>query len=107
MHSLMDYIWLIIAALLSVMAVPCVKQYIQDGNIIWLVIAIVMNILLIFLYLILFIKYESIQAYSMIKILSIIILIPISIILFSEKINIQIVIGLILGCLALYLLNYH
>lgn len=97
--------WYTLGALLSALPIIFVKRYLTDHENIWIILAIVMNALLIYVYFILFQIHNTAISYSVIKILSVIIIVLIGIFIYCEKINIKITFGLIFGLLALYLLS--
>lgn len=99
-----EILWYILGALLSALPIPCIKKYLNGDGIIWIVLAIIMNVLLIYIYYLLFEKYTIGVAYSIIKILSIVLVVLIGIFVYYERINVRIVFGLIFGMVALYLL---
>jgi len=81
-----------------------VLKHISGGNVIWIVLAIVLNVLLVYVYYILFEKYDTGIAYPIMKIMAIMIVEIIGIFAYSEKINTRLIVGLIFGTLSLYLL---
>lgn len=97
-------LWYILGALFTALPVPCVVQYIKYGNVFWIILAIIMNVLLVYTYYLLFKDRDTGVAFSIMKVIAIIIVVLIGIFAYGEKVSIWIIFGLILGSVSLLLL---
>jgi hypothetical protein len=94
-------IYLLLGAILSALPVYLVLQYMNDNKYIWILLAILFNSLLIFIYVQLLKTNNSTTQYTLIKILSIIIVGIFCSIMYKEKVK---WLGLIFALIAIYLM---
>ena len=97
--------WLGLGALLSALPVMCIKKYMNCREIIWIILAILMNSILIYVYYIVFSNNTSGPIYTIIKILSILMVILFGFFIYNEKLNQYNILGLILSIITIYLLS--
>ena len=96
----------ILAAILSAASPIFVKMYInsQENKIFLILLAIICSIILIFVYIVLTKQYGASRMYSIVKILSILMVAFVGFLFLGDKITVKYVIGILLACVALYLL---
>jgi multidrug transporter EmrE-like cation transporter len=106
MFNMENYINLIIAALLSAGPPIFVKMYVnsKNKNLLYLIASLICSILLIILYIKLVKNHNIALIYTIIKILSILVVVIISYFLLKEKITIKNIFGILLSIVALCLL---
>ena len=105
MKNIEKYKWLIIASCCSTFTVLIVKHYeLYSYN--WLLVtAVISECGLIYSYIQLLKRDDLISQFGLVKIMSILLVILPSIILFESKLTIKKIIGLLFGIIAIYLLN--
>lgn len=96
--------WLFISALLSATPIPFIKEYINTGNKLYLIPVTILFLATIYPFIKTFENMDATEGYSIIKIVSIIMVAFFDIIFFNDTLKITDVIGIILGCIAIYLL---
>ena len=99
------YGWLLAAIIFSALPIAAVKQYNVTNDHKWLVFAILSQLLLILAYIQITKNSDISIAYSLIKITSIILVVLISIFIFSEPLTAKHIVGVLLGMLAIYTLS--
>ena len=95
-------IYLLLGAILSALPVYLVLQYINDNKYIWILLAMLFNSLLILIYIQLLKINNGTTQYTLIKILSIIIVGIFCSIIYKEKVK---WLGLIFALIAIYLMS--
>jgi len=103
----MDYniTWIITAAILAALPVPFIKNYIATKNYIWIFLSVISYLILIMAYANLFSGQNIVAVYSLIKILSIIIVTVFGIVLFKNKLTVSLIVGILFGIVSIYLLS--
>jgi hypothetical protein len=98
-----DIVWFILVTIVLTFPIIFIKQYIVTKNFIYIVLAIIFYIILVFGYAKLFQKY---YIYHMIPVwfISMVLVLLAGIFIFSEQIKIINIIGIILGLVAMYLI---
>lgn len=96
--------WIILATIFSALPILLVKAYIDNKNLYWIAFAIIASIILIIPYIKIVRQHNVTTIYSLIMILSIILIIIVDVSLFKEHLTITNIIGIILGMIAIYLL---
>jgi len=97
--------WIIIAASCAASLATFVKLYIKSKNYKWFIFSFMSFLTLFFAYSIILLKGDVIIIYSVVKILSILIVVLFGVLIFKEKINLKIGIGILLGIISIYLLS--
>lgn len=101
----MNYnLWLFISTIIALLPLIFIKKYIQNQQIIYLVIAMILYFLLMLSYIKLFETTELSSTYTILQILQILIVLFIGVFLFNESLTMNKIIGVILGLLSVYLL---
>jgi len=103
--NLYNIIWIIIAAISAAAPVSFIKKYIENKNYLWIILSIISYIILILSYSIILIESNMIVVYSIVKILSLLIVGLLGIIFFNEKLNFKEGMGILLGIVSIYLLS--
>jgi len=106
----MDFInifWFIIGTITSAIPAPFVKYYLKTDNSIWLILASISYLVLIFVYTILLkSKDNSITViYSILKVSAILVTVCFDIFAFNNKFNTRSIIGIILAIVSVILLS--
>jgi len=106
----MDFInifWFIIGTITSAIPAPFVKYYLKTENSIWLILASISYLVLIFVYTILLkSKDNSITViYSILKVSAILVTVCFDIFAFNNKFNTRSIIGIILAIVSVILLS--
>ena len=101
------YLALFIAAMLSAAPPILVKMYVDSGetNKNYLFLSLIVSVLLLIVYIGLVKQYGASIMYTIVKILSILIVVLIGFLYLNEKLNSKQLIGIILAIAALYLLT--
>jgi multidrug transporter EmrE-like cation transporter len=98
-------VWVCLAVFASALPIPLLKLYDSSKNISWLSLAVISNIVLIFIY-IQFLKTTNIEImYAFIKIASVILVVLGGILFFKLPVHAKTVVGILLGGVSLYLLT--
>ena len=100
-----NYMWLGLGALLSALPVVCIKKYMNCNNINWIILAVLMNSILIYVYYNVFLNHTCGTMYTIIKILSILMVISVGYIIYNEKLNNYNILGIVLSIITIYLLS--
>ena len=100
-----NYMWLGLGALLSALPVVCVKKYIDCHNINWVILAILLNSILIYVYYNVFLNNTCGTMYTIIKICAILLVILFGFFIYNEKLNNYNILGIILSIITIYLLS--
>jgi multidrug transporter EmrE-like cation transporter len=105
--NLYNILWILIGAITAAMPVIFIEFYIKKKNIIWIALAILSYFLLIISYIVILPSNNIIIIYPLLKILSIIIVVLCGFFLFSKKLSIKGLIGILFGIISIYLLSTH
>lgn len=105
MHYIIEYILLITAAIIGGAPILLTKKYLQSNNFIWMIIALILAIILLYIYTLLLEKRNVSIVYTYLKLLSIIIVIFIGIIFFKESLDNEVIIAIVLGLISIYILS--
>lgn len=100
----MFWLWIIVAILSAALVVPLVKMYTKNGDILALFLAIIFHLVLIVAYVKLLPTMDMGPIYSIIKISSIMLVVLCGLLFFEEKPTANVILGIILGSVAVYLL---
>lgn len=95
-----------IAAVLSAIPPIFIKKYVNEGETkyYYIIASLIASILIIYFYLDLCRKFDATNMYTIVKILSILIVLGISCVMLQEKISTKKIIGIIFGVVTLILL---
>lgn len=100
--------WLILASLIASSVPIFVKFYIETNDFYWIIFSFVFYIFLILAYYKILLNGKSkniSKYYTLIKILSILLIFFMGLFLFKEKITIKTLLAISLACISIYLLN--
>jgi multidrug transporter EmrE-like cation transporter len=97
--------WLLIGSFFSALTVILIKYYENNNNILFLLVAVLSEIGLIYSYIQLLKNTDILTQFTLVKIISILMLVIPSIILFGNVLTIRKIFGLIFGIIAIYLLT--
>jgi hypothetical protein len=95
----------ILAACSAALPVPFTKKYSETENPLWLILSVMSYLVLIYVYLIILKTGNLFIAYPIIKIVSIIIVVLSGYFYFNTKITFNRLLGLLLGVVAIYLME--
>jgi multidrug transporter EmrE-like cation transporter len=95
---------IMLSTIVALLPLIFIKKYIQNKQIIHLIIAMILYFLLMLSYIKLFEQTELSSTYTVLQILQILIVLFIGILIFNESITINKLIGIIFGILSIYLL---
>lgn len=100
------WILFILAAILSALQPILIKLYINDNEskIYLIYLAAILSIFLIIIYFILIKQYGATRMYTIVKVLAILMVAIVAFLFLGEKLTIKYIIGILLGCVSLYLL---
>jgi multidrug transporter EmrE-like cation transporter len=98
-------IWFIIGSVSAIIPILLIKEYTVNKNVLYLILSMMCYLVLIKSYLNIFNTNQVSTSYTFIQLLQILLVLLSGIVLFKEKINLQIIIGIILACIAMYLLK--
>ena len=98
-------LWFIIGSISAIIPLILIKEYILNKNIILLFLALLCYLLLMISYLNIFNTNKVSTSYTIIQIIQILIVLLFGIIVFKEKINFRILLGILLAFLSIYFLS--
>ena len=99
------FFWFILGAITSALPAPLVKYYLKTDNSIWLILATVSYIILIYVYTFILKDKNVTVTYAIIKVLSIILTGVLDIFIFKSAFNTKSIIGLVLAVISVILLS--
>jgi multidrug transporter EmrE-like cation transporter len=100
------YLILILAAILSATSPILAKLYVDSNkNYLYIILAIILSTILLFLYINLLKKYDTTTMYTIVKILSILMVAIFCFVVIGDKLSIKKIIGILFGIVALILLT--
>jgi len=99
-------LWFLVGTICSALTVPFIKLYIETNNYLWVGIAYLVELVLVYIYSILLHNYDMTIVYPMMKQSSILIVVFIGYMIFDSKFNVEKIIGIILSIVSIYLLSY-
>ena len=97
--------WVFVAIAASAAQAPCIKYYTKTKEICWIYYALLASAVLTFSYSQLFSDYDIESIYPFIKILSIMVVVVLSVLLFKTKVSTNTILGLFFGGISLVLLS--
>ena len=104
-ENIQKYKWLLLASFFSALTILMIKLYEKSINYFYLLVAALSEFGLIYSYIELLEKGELVTQFSLVKIISILIVLIFGIIFFGSELTTKKIIGLIFGMIAFYLLN--
>jgi multidrug transporter EmrE-like cation transporter len=103
--NLIPWYLIVLGAITSAIPALCMKQYAHSHEIHWLLISLISYIILLYVYYKLF-EFSGVSVlYPLLKVLSILFVIGTGVLVFGEKITINIAAGILLGVGSIYLLS--
>lgn len=110
MYSIIHYIeepmyLIVLGAIASAIPALCMKQYVYRHEMYWLLISFISYVILMYAYYKLFEFTDVSVLYPLLKVLSILFVIGTGVLVFGEKITINIAAGILLGVGSIYLLS--
>lgn len=100
-----DLVIIPVGAVLAVLTIFSVRKYIETQNLFWFLGIIAGEIGIILVYLILFKRTDFINAYMIIRILSVIISLPLGVYVFETKVKTRHYFGIVLAIIAMFMLR--
>lgn len=97
--------WYSVCAIASAIPIPFIKKYTKTNHNMWIILAIMSYILLIYSYMQILQDHNISILYPTLKIVSIIIVILIGIIFFNDNLDIRSIFGLLFGITSIYMLS--
>ena len=104
-ENIQKYKWLLIASCFSALTIIMVKHYKQNLNYLSLLVVGLSEFGLIYSYIELLEKGELVTQFSLVKIISILIVLIPGIVIFGTELTMKKIIGLLFGIIAIYLLS--
>jgi multidrug transporter EmrE-like cation transporter len=105
LENILIYKWLFLSAFFSALTAILIKQYEKNSNIWLIVAALASEICLIYGYVQLLSNKDVITQFSLVKVLSILIIILPSLLLFKSELTIKRMVGLLFAVISIYLLR--
>ena len=99
------YLWYLIAAILSALSMPFIKQYSITNDYKWILFAVFVQLLLIVTYIQVINSGSIGSTYAIIKVVSIILVTLFGIFIFNETLDIKHKIAILLAMVSIYLLS--
>ena len=103
--KIINALWIIIGAICGAISVSFVKIYTETKNILWIILAMISFIILIYAYSIILQNEKIIIVYPILKILSILFVVFVGCVFFKNKLDLKISIGVLLALISIYLLS--
>ena len=97
---------IVLSIIVSVLPLFMVKKYIETDNVLYIMSAVLMYGLLIYLYYRLFCENDMCYIYPLIKIASVVLMVLLGIVYFGEGFNNYKFAGIIMGIMSIVLLSY-
>ena len=98
-------IWFIIGSISAIIPVLLIKEYTINKNVLYLIFSMMCYLVLMKSYISIFNTNKVSTSYTFIQLIQILLVVLSGIVLFKEKINLQIIAGIILACIAMFLLK--
>jgi multidrug transporter EmrE-like cation transporter len=99
------YIYLILSAILTATVIPIIKKYITTKNSLWIGLAMLWYVLIIWLYTIILTVDNMSVIYSILKVLDILIVLGFGVLMFKESLTMRQIIGIVFAIIAVVLLS--
>jgi multidrug transporter EmrE-like cation transporter len=96
---------LLLQIIISIIPLALIKKYILNGNMLLLVLCLLFYTVMIAIYIKLLRNDGLSKVYTLVQILQVILVVLMGILFFNEKLSLNIIIGLLFGIVAIYLLN--
>ena len=96
---------LLLQIIISIIPLALIKKYILNGNMLLLVLCLLFYSVMIAIYIKLLRNDGLSKVYTLVQILQVILVVLMGILFFNEKLSLNIIIGLLFGIVAIYLLN--
>lgn len=96
---------LFLQIIISIIPLALIKKYILNGNTLLLVLCLLFYSVMIAIYIKLLRNDGLSKVYTLVQILQVILVVLMGILFFNEKLSLNIIIGLLFGIVAIYLLN--
>jgi multidrug transporter EmrE-like cation transporter len=97
--------WFFIAAIAAAAPIPIIKKYTEDHDMKWIGASAVSYLILIYAYTVILDDKNITIVYPILKVLSVLIVIGVGVLAFSNKIDTQSIIGILLGIASIYILS--
>jgi multidrug transporter EmrE-like cation transporter len=99
------YIYLILSAILTATVIPIIKKYITTKNSLWIGLAMLWYVLIIWLYTIILTVDNMSIIYSILKVLDILIVLGFGVLMFKESLTMRQIIGIVFAIITVVLLS--
>lgn len=96
---------LLLQIIISIIPLALIKKYILNGNTWLLILCLLFYSVMIAIYIKLLRNDGLSKVYTLVQILQVILVVLMGILFFNEKLSLNIIIGLLFGIIAIYLLN--
>jgi multidrug transporter EmrE-like cation transporter len=96
---------LLLQIIISIIPLVLIKKYILIGNVWLLILCLLFYSVMIAIYIILLRNDGLSKVYTLVQILQVILVVLMGILFFNEKLSLNIIIGILFGIIAIYLLN--
>lgn len=103
--NLHEIIWILIASITATIPIFCIKKYNKTRHYIWIILTMFLFFFLTIAYSKLFFNKNIIIIYTIIKVVSILIVTIIGYLLFDYELNMKSYIGILLAILSIFLLS--
>ena len=106
MNNNMSFLfWFIVAIVTSSLPIPFIIYYTKTKHLYWILLSFISYCVMLYSYTITFTSGNVATLYPLIKILHVILVVVSSIVLFNSKLNIEVLSGLILAIMSIYILS--
>ena len=96
---------LLLQIIISIIPLVLIKKYILNGNVWLLILCLLFYSVMIAIYIRLLRNDGLSKVYTLVQILQVILVVLMGILFFNEKLSLNIIIGILFGIIAIYLLN--
>jgi len=101
----MNILLLFLQIIISIIPLALIKKYIISGNLWLLILCLICYSIMIAIYINLLRTNGLSKMYTLVQILQVLLVVLMGILFFNEKLSLNIIIGLLFGIIAIYLLN--
>jgi multidrug transporter EmrE-like cation transporter len=100
-----NILWFFVAAIAAAIPIPLIKKYTETKDVKWIAASLFSYLILVYAYSIILENKNITIVYPLLKVLSVLIVIAVGFLAFRNKIDIQTIVGILLGIASIYILS--
>ena len=99
------FIYLVLSTILTATVIPIIKKYILTKNLLWIGLAILWYMAILWLYTIILSVNDISIIYSILKVIDLLLVVGFGVLMFKESLTMRQIIGIVLAIIAVLLLS--